>query len=335
MKRLGVAVVGCGAVARNHGKAIKASNRAHLLYCVDIDLPKAEAFSLLFGGQPTDNLDHVLQDPRVDCIHIVTPHFTHPELVIKALESGKDVLCEKPLSIHVSDANRMLAVSQATNRKLCICFQNRLNEASLMAKDLLEREAYGKIISAAALVMWHREGDYYAKSPWRGRYETEGGGCIINQSIHTLDLLQYLCGKVSSLSAVDAHLRQNTEYEVEDSIMVNFNFEAGFHAVGYFTNCAKEFKTASLEIVCEKGRMKVEQKGLEIVSDGRQEFFPSEVATGEKSEWGLSHGRLIESFYSSVLEDKPVCVDAVSARESVKIISAIKLSKGKLLQLRD
>ena len=333
MKQLGVGVIGCGAVAKNHGKAIQASNRAQLLYCVDTDLPKAEAFSALFGGAPTDDLDLVLQDPRVDCLHIVTPHFTHPELVIKALEKGKDVLCEKPLAIHVSDANRMIAVSQATKRKLCICFQNRLNEASLMAKDILERGVYGKILSAVALVMWNREGDYYAKSPWRGRYETEGGGCIINQSIHTLDLLQYLCGKVSSLSAVDSHLRENREYEVEDSIMANFNFENGATAVGFFTNCAREFKTASIEIVCERGRLKIEQKGLEIVRDGKQEFFPSEVATGEKSEWGLSHGRLIESFYSSVIEDKPVFVDAVSAMESVKMISAIQHSKGKTILL--
>jgi predicted dehydrogenase len=333
MEKLGIAIVGCGAVAKNHGKAIQASTKATLRYCMDLDIKTAREFAKTFGGIPTDNLETVLTDAEVNCIHIVTPHFTHPELVIKSLESGKNVFCEKPLAIHVSDANRIIQASKRTKGKVCICFQNRLNDASIKAKELLENNVYGKILSAAALVMWNREGDYYAKSPWRGQYETEGGGCIINQSIHTLDLLQYLCGKVSSISAVDSHLRENTEYEVEDSIMANFSFENGATAVGFFSNCAKNFKTASIEIVCEKGRLKIEQKGLEIQSEGNREFFPFEVAAGEKSEWGLSHGRLIESFYTSVLEDKPVLVDVFSALESVKIISAIQHSKGKTVRL--
>ena len=223
----------------------------------------------------------------------------------------------------------MIAAAEKCGHKLGVCFQNRLNDASVAAKKILDAGQYGRILSSAALVRWDRHGDYYAKSPWRGRYATEGGGCIINQSIHTIDLLQYLCGRVSSLSAIDCHLRPSFEYEVEDSVMANFTFDSGATATGYFTNCATGFKTAEVEIVCERARIKVEQKGLSIDADtGEHQFIPSEVATGEKSEWGLSHGRMIEAFYDSVINGTKEPVTAQEALEAVKIIAAIQYAKG-------
>jgi len=335
MRKLGVAVVGCGAVSKNHGKAVSASPEADLLWAMDIDKAKAEQFARTYGGTATDSWREVLADKRVDVVHIVTPHFTHPGLAIEAMEAGKDVFLEKPLAIHPSDGRRIIDAADRTGRKLNVCFQNRLNDATVEAKRLLDAGVYGKLLSAAALVRWDRHGDYYAKSPWRGKYETEGGGCIINQSIHTLDLLQYLCGRVVSLSAVDAHLRAGQEYEVEDSVMANFTFASGATAVGSFTNCAAGFKTARVELVLEKALMTVEQQGLTIVHDGVTEVHNSEVATGEKSEWGLSHGRMIEAFYHSILDGTNPPVDGRAALEAVKIIAAIQYSKGKVVQLRE
>ena len=328
--KLVIAVVGCGAVSRNHGKAIKQSGRAVLKYAVDIDVEKAMAFSQNYGGEPTGNLDLVLRDPEVDVVHVVTPHFTHPELAIRAMEAGKDVFCEKPLAIHVSDGRRMIEVAKRTGRKLNVCFQNRLNDSSVEAKAIIGQGTYGKVVSAAALVRWDRGGTYYSESPWRGRYETEGGSCIINQSIHTLDLLQYLCGRVVAVSAVDAHLRESRDYETEDSVMANFRFEGGATAVGSFTNCAAGFKTTRIEIVLERARLTIEQGSLTVaMPDGGTIVHTSAVAHGEKSEWGLSHGRMIEAFYRSVLDGTPVPVDAESALEAVKIVNAIQYSKGR------
>lgn len=335
-EKLGVAVVGCGAVSKNHGKAISASKQAVLLWAMDIEKAKAEAFSATYGGRPTDDWQQVLSDRNVDVIHIVTPHFTHPQLAIEAMQAGKDVFLEKPLAIHPSDGRRIIEVTRRTGRKLNVCFQNRMNDATIGARQIITSGEYGKILSASALVRWDRHGDYYGKSPWRGKYATEGGGCIINQSIHTIDLLQYLCGRVVSLSALDGHLRDATEYEVDDSAMVNFTFASGATAVGYFTNCATGFKTARVELVLEKAVVTVEQQGLTVdTSDGRHVFTPAETAHGEKSEWGLSHGRMIEAFYTAVREDKPVPVDGLAALEAVKIIAAIQYSKGKTVQLQE
>ncbi len=334
MKKFGTAIIGCGAVARNHGKALAVSQAAELRYCVDIDRKKAEAFSEIYGGNVLCSYTDLFSKDDVNVVHIVTPHFTHPEIAIDCMEHGLDVFCEKPLAIHVSDGERMIRTADKTGRHLCVCFQNRLNDSSVRAKQLIDSGAYGKIISAAATVRWDRHGAYYSESPWRGQYDTEGGGCIINQSIHTIDLLQYLAGGIVSLSAVDAKLRTTDDYEVEDSCMANFQLCNGAGAVGYFTNCAAGFKTAVVEIVCEKARLTIEQKGLEVKTDSGVQYFESEVATGEKSEWGLSHGRIIEAFYDAVRDKRPVPVDGRAALEAVKIIEAIQHSKGKTVPVK-
>ncbi|MFA7118653.1 MAG: Gfo/Idh/MocA family oxidoreductase [Sphaerochaetaceae bacterium] len=334
MKKFGVAIIGCGAVAKNHGKAVNASKQADLLYCIDLDAKKAQEFCAVYGGTPLVDYHEILDDPSVDIVHIVTPHFTHADIAIDCMLHGKQVFCEKPLAINVSDGQRMIAVSRKTGCYLGICFQNRMNDASVAAKDLIDREVYGQVLSVVATVRWDRHGEYYSKSPWRGQYDTEGGGCIINQSIHTIDLMQYLCGKVTELTAIDAHMRETHDYEVDDSCMANFVFANGATGVGYFTNCAKLCKTADVEIICEKGALLVSQKGLTITTTEGSSFIPSEVATGEKSEWGLSHGRLIEAFYTAVATNKPFLVDGTAALEAVKIIQALQYSKGKTVKVK-
>jgi len=329
MNKFRTAIIGCGAVAKNHGKALLSSQYAELRYCVDIDRTKAEEFAKTYGGKVLTSYKDLFSKDDVDVVHIVTPHFTHPEIAIDCMEHGLDVFCEKPLAIHVSDGERMIQTADRTGRRLNVCFQNRLNDSSVRAKQLLDSGVYGKIISAAAIVRWDRHGEYYSKSPWRGQYNTEGGGTIINQSIHTLDLLQYLTGGISAVAAVDAKLRSTDDYEVEDSCMANFRLKSGGSAVGYFTNCAAGFKTAEIEIVCEKARLVIAQKGLEITTAGGVERFESEVATGEKSEWGLSHGRMIDAFYAALRDGIQVPVDGRAALEAVKIIEALQHSKGK------
>ena len=127
-------------------------------------------------------------------------------MAIYFMEHGKHVFSEKPLAISVYDAERMVETSKRCGKKLGVCFQNRMNKSSFEAKEIIEKGVYGKVISALALVAWGRGGKYCSESPWRGTYDKEGGSCIINQSIHTLDLLSWLTGGVEAVSAMDAHL---------------------------------------------------------------------------------------------------------------------------------
>ncbi|MDL2228842.1 Gfo/Idh/MocA family oxidoreductase [Treponema sp. OttesenSCG-928-L16] len=331
MKTLGAAVIGCGAISKNHGKALEELSDARLLYCTDLRFERAEAFSKTYGGEALHSYEELFERPEVDVVHICTPHWTHPEIAINLMRHGKHILCEKPMAIAVRDAKRMIEVSRETGCRLGVCFQNRFNPASAEAKQLLEEERYGKIISAMVLVAWDRHGAYYTESDWRGAYATEGGGCIINQAIHSIDLLDYLSGGIAALSAVDAKLRDTSDYEVDDSCMANFVFRNGGQGVGYFTNCYPLSKQATVEIRCEQAVLTVKQSGLLIETKTGNEFHPAETATGEKSEWGLSHGKLIRGFYSALLSGTPFPVDGESALNSVKIINAMQHSRGKMI----
>ena len=183
-------------------------------------------------------------------------------------------------------------------------------------------------------VAWDRHGAYYTDSPWRGTYEGEGGGCIINQAIHTLDLLDYLTGGVEELSAFDAKLRDTNDYEVDDSAMILFRLRNGAQAVGYCTNCYPGSKVCTVELRLEKAVLTVKQSGLLIEEEGGETIFhQAETLKGEKSEWGLSHSTLIDSFYRSILFGDEFVSEGRTGLAAVRIVNAIQHSKGKMMKV--
>ena len=327
------AVIGCGAVSKNHGKALKDNRYTTLEYCVDIEYEKAVAFSEKYGGVPLSDYRELF-DKNIDVAHVVTPHNTHPLIVMDLLSHGINVFCEKPLAITVNEAKAMIRKSEETGKRLGVCFQNRMNKATVEAKEILESGKYGKILSGMALVTWYRNGSYYSESPWRGKYSGEGGGCIINQSIHTLDLVDYLTGGVESLSGFDGKLRDSDDYEVEDSAMALMKLKSGGEVVAFCSNCYLGSKVCDVELRLEKAVMTVRQSGLTIVEeDGNTIFHPSVVLTGEKSEWGVSHGVLIDEFYRSLRDGDTFIADCHTALAAVSIVNAIQHRKGRRIRI--
>ena len=330
---LKTAVVGCGAVSRNHGKALVNNKYTTLEYCVDIIAERAEAFSLNYGGKPLTNYRDLF-DKDIDAVHVITPHNTHPQIVMDLLDNGFNVFCEKPLAITPNEAKGMIKKSEETGKLLGVCLQNRLNKATVEAKEIIDSERYGRILSGMALVTWYRNGKYYSESPWRGKYSGEGGGCIINQAIHTLDLVDYLTGGVGSLSGFDGKLRDTTDYEVEDTAMALLRLKRGGEVVAFCSNCYLGSKVCDVELRLEKAVMTVRQSGLTIVEDdGNTIFHPAEVLTGEKSEWGVSHGLLINEFYRSIVNKTPFIADCHTGLAAVSIVNAIQHSKGRVIKI--
>ena len=335
MKQYNVAVIGCGAVSKNHGKALAQNPQTTIRYAVDIDRSQAERFAATYGGTVLTDYRELFSKEDVDVVHIVTPHHTHPQIAIDCMHAGLHVFCEKPLAILPFDAKRMISASQETGRRLGVCFQNRMNDATVRAKAIIDSGEYGAIVSAMVLVAWDRGGDYYGKSPWRGRYESEGGGALINQSIHTLDLLDYLTGGVATVSGMDAKLREDDAYEVEDFAMFYCSLKRGGRAVGFCTNCYPRSKQCTVEIHLERATLTVKQSGLVIEEeDGTERRFDCKVATGEKSEWGLSHGLLIDAFYRALEAGSPFIADAHTALAAVEMVQAIQHSKGRSIEIK-
>ena len=334
-RKLKIAVIGCGAVSRNHGKALLNSNYGELCYAVDIDKTKAQAFSETYGGQVLTDY-HEIFDKSIDVAHVVTPHNTHPQIAIDLMQHGINVFCEKPLAITPYDAQAMIRTSEQTGMRLGVCFQNRLNQATVQAKKLIDDGTYGDILSGMVLVAWDRHGKYYSDSPWRGTYEGEGGGCIINQSIHTLDLLDYLTGGVMAVTGFDAKLRDTDDYVVDDTAAVLFYLKNGATAIGFCSNCYPGSKISTLELRLEKAVLTIKQSGLTIeTSDGQTIFHGAKVLTGEKSEWGISHGVMIEEFYRSLIENRPFIGDCHTGLAAVRIVNAIQHSHGKKIVIAD
>jgi UDP-N-acetyl-2-amino-2-deoxyglucuronate dehydrogenase len=333
MDKFKVAVIGCGAVSRNHGKALKDNKYASLEYCVDLVPERAQAFSETYGGKPlTDYRD--LNGKGLDAVHVITPHNTHPQIVLDLLDHGLNVFCEKPLAITPAEAKMMIRKSEETGKLLGVCFQNRLNKATVEAKEIIDSGKYGKIVSGMALVTWYRAGKYYSESPWRGKYAGEGGGCVINQSIHTLDLVDYLTGGVDGLSGFDGKLRDTDDYEVEDTAMALIRLKCGAEMVAFCTNCYLGSKVCDVELRLEHAVMTVRQSGLTIVEeDGNTIFHEAKVLTGEKSEWGISHGLLIDEFYKSLRDGTPFIADCHTGLAAVSMVNAIQHSKGKFIKI--
>ncbi len=232
MKKIGVGLIGCGGISSVHFDAIEKLGNVKLIAVADVDAKKAQAKAEKYGCEWTDNWESFACRDDIEAVHICTPHFLHAPMAIKLLQAGKFVLTEKPIATNVDDARQMIA---SANNKLCVIFQNRYNQSTKFVKNAIETGEFGKLLGLRATVNWHRERPYYTQSGWRGFWATEGGGVMINQAIHTLDLLLHFAGKPLSVKgSVSTDVLGDT-IEVEDTAHGVIRFESGVRATYYFT----------------------------------------------------------------------------------------------------
>ena len=193
------AIIGCGDVSHVHVEAIEAVEEIELVAVCDTD-PAALAAAVERYGVP-GFADHraLLAQMRPDVAHVCTPHHQHASVALDLLDAGVHVLVEKPLAHTCAEAERLVEAAERSDTRMGVCFQNRYNATAQAARELLDSGEVGSVLGVAATVMWTRTPDYYRAKPWRGRWETAGGGLLINQAIHTLDLVQWLGGAATAL----------------------------------------------------------------------------------------------------------------------------------------
>lgn len=194
---LNVGLVGLGDISKVHIQAIQNSSMAQLVAICDKN-------ELLGKGMPHVNyyhdLDKMIGSETLDCVHICLPHYLHVSATKTCVENGINVLQEKPLAINAKEGLELVKLQHKhPNVKIGICFQNRYNDTFQTLQKVVESKTYGEVIGVKGLVTWFRPESYYKDKPWRGKMSTAGGGVLINQSIHTLDLMQVLCGKIASI----------------------------------------------------------------------------------------------------------------------------------------
>ncbi len=317
------AIVGCGAISLSHVDAIKQITDAEIVAVCDIKKDKADALAEKNAAKAFYDFDEMLKGAEFDFLHICTPHYLHVPMAIKALERGINVVMEKPCAMNEAEIDKIH--SYLDKARVAVCFQNRYNASVIAAKELITSGRAGNVLGARAFMTWNRGGKYYTESGWRGTWSTEGGGVLMNQSIHTLDLLVELLGRPKRVSATVANHHQKGIIEVDDTAEAYIEFESGATASFYATNTFVKDMPVSVDVVCEKVTICIKERHLELIwQDGRTETDNFEQAqTGGKLCWGSGHRALIANFYKAVSENTDFPVSYESAAVTLKLVMGI------------
>jgi len=321
---LRVGLVGCGSIASQHLDAISANPDAVLVAVADTDEDAAAAVVADRGVPGYPDLTRMLDEEQPDVVHICTPHHLHAPMAIESLRRGVHVLLEKPVATTVADGEAVVRAARSSTATIGVCFQNRFNPTIVAIRDLLERGTLGDLVGGRAAVTWFRDESYYASRPWRGRWSESGGGVLINQAIHTLDLLQWFLGEVTSVRGVATRVALSDAIEVEDTAALQLGHVGGrrslFHASnGYVANAP-----VTLELIAERGVVKLDTDVRVEHADGRVDTIrETRVGHVDKAYWGASHRDLIDDFYRHVRAGTPFSIGPAEALKSLKIITAV------------
>ncbi len=283
-----VCIVGYGSIGPIHAKALTETCGTTLHSVCDINKAAREKCVNEYGCNEFENYDDVIACDEIDTVHICTPHFLHFKMIKKALEAGKDVVCEKPIVMTKNELDMLMKLKGLEH--IAIVFQNRVNPCIIKLKELSKEK---KIVSLKGFVTWERTYDYYKSGDWRGKYASEGGGVLINQAVHTLDLLCYLAEKVQSVSGITSNFTI-PEIEVEDSVMASLDFVSGARAVFFATNAFKNGDLPYIKVVFDDCIAEYNNGKLYIDNELICRDIP---ADGSKSYWGIGHSELIKNYY--------------------------------------
>ena len=287
-----VCIVGWGAIGPIHAASLEKCEKANFYAVCDTDYEKIKNCRKNYSVSEYTKFDIMLRDEKIDVIHICTPHYLHYEMTEKALAAGKSVVCEKPA---VMTAEELYKLSRLENNdKVCFIIQNRLNKSVIKMKEILESGDLGRIISVKGILTWYRDEAYYKSGEWRGKWETEGGGVLINQAIHALDLMIYLTGNVYSIKADMNNYSLEDVIEVEDTVSAYMKFEEGHKGIFFATNAFEGGSEPHVEVVCENGRVCYMNNKLYLNGEFITEDNPAVIG---KSYWGMGHEKLLARYY--------------------------------------
>lgn len=231
MKKLGIGIVGCGNISDTHANAVFALNPCKLLAACTRNSERLNSFCNRYSINGFTSYNEFLNHPGLDVVSICTPTGTHFDYGKKAAEAGKHVIVEKPIEITVARGKSLIDACRQNNVKLAVIYQNRFIDAAVKMKQVLEKGEIGNVFMTHASVKWFRNQQYYSESGWRGTFMLDGGGAVINQSVHTIDLLQWLLGDVESIYAYTGTFTHGN-LETEDNAVAAMKFKNG--VIGVF-----------------------------------------------------------------------------------------------------
>ena len=311
MKR-GVVIVGSGLIARFHAQAVKASEKLELKgFCDTFSVESAKKAAAEFGGQAWGDFDSAFSSDGVGMVTVATASGGHDDAVFAAAKHGLPVLVEKPLSISVARIDAMIAACKAANVQLGCILQTRFSPLFEEAKRKVESGELGRITYAGIRIPWWRDDEYYTKSSWHGTWKVDGGGALMNQSIHMVDWLVALMPEVEDVKAFAATLAH--PMETEDTVSAALRFRGGALGGVYAATSSFPGRGKVLEITGTKG--------THVVDDDSGKSRPDEFEY-------QGHLRCFEAFAESLDGGRPYPIPGEEARKSVDLIERIYRSAG-------
>lgn len=321
-------IISCGAISSIHATVLKKFGIEIKALC-DTDLARANSLKEKLGlkAEVFDDYRKLL-DCGIDAVHVCAPHHLHGETVIEALKRDIHTLCEKPLCISEEEISQIRTQLGKTRAKLGICFQNRYLDANVAVKQFLENK---KIRSVMGTVLWNRDAQYYLSSGWRGKKATEGGGVLINQAIHTLDLMIWFTEMPEYISSNVSNKHLTGVIEVEDTADCYWETSAGTRMMLFATTaCSKNYP---VNIKFDVEGHNIEILGSTCRIDGRQICEPQANIFETKDYWGIGHYKLIKDFYRCIEEGSQFPIGFEEGIKALKTVLACYRSNGERVKV--
>lgn len=327
------AVIGCGIIGKTHAETIKSlSPDAELVAVVDVDNDRAEQFAASYGVDSSTSIADTVARADVDAVAICTPSGQHADIAVAALEHGKNVVIEKPIDITLDAARRIGDAEANSTGKVAVISQHRFDEASQVVHQALQAGKFGRLTSGVASMAWWRSQEYYDSAGWRGTWEFDGGGALMNQGIHTIDLLLWYLGTpvdVVAFSECLAHER----IEVEDTAVAALRFESGALGVIHGTTAAYPGLSTRVQVHGDRGSAIIDGDKLVTLRTDSDEADGD--VTAERPAFGDAHALQYRDFLDAVAKDRPPLVGVPEGTLAIAVIHAVYESArtGKTVKL--
>jgi UDP-N-acetyl-2-amino-2-deoxyglucuronate dehydrogenase len=322
------ALIGCGRIAPKHVDAITRMPQAQLACVCDLVEARARAIGDEHGVPWYTDYHDMLEHEPVDIVNVCTESGNHAGVAIDTMKRfGHSVIVEKPMALQLCDADAMTQTAREANVRLFTVLQNRFNGPMLLLKRALDEGRFGRVLMITSRVRWHRTQEYYDQAPWRGTW-AQDGGCITNQAIHYVDLMQWLGGPVSSVYA--ASRRFLHRMEAEDAAVATWEFQSG--ALGAFeaTTCANpQDLEGSITILGEKGEVEIagfavnQVRTWAFVEERPEDRRIQEASYVPDSVYGFGHEALFHSVLDSLATGQPNMLEGGEGRQALELVTAM------------
>jgi predicted dehydrogenase len=332
MTRIGIAVIGLGPAAQPHAQSlIDLADRVDVRWAVTRSQARADAAAARYPFPITTDLDRAIADPTVQAVLLLTPPGAHLELAERCLSAGKHVLVEKPLEVSVERGRRLAAVGRASGLRVGVVLQHRFRPGAVRLRALLADGALGDLAAGWMTVPWWRPQAYYDE-PGRGTLVRDGGGVLLTQAIHTIDLFRSLVGVTEVVSAMAATTKLH-QMETEDYVTAQLRLRNGAPGMLAATTAFMPGRPERIEIFGTKGAAVLAGGGLQVdYLDGRQETLDAGERTGSGANImdfpNDAHRAVLADFLDALEAGRDPAVSAEEALATQELIDAILVSSG-------